>query len=201
MSLYPTGNWLSENFYETTAMDMAYIAVPGEYAEKKLTYTPTTGTNSCLAGFRMTWKDCLGVVNAGDKIHICLTIDYSGFDASNTDGTFKLFFQGALLKPDGLHDWTISNNATSALNSQQSLKSLVLSSSSGSFIYDTTFMLQDKLTEYISCNIGIRADYSNGKGTISMSNILIIPEKYRLPLKKCLREGEQYVVAGEFIEI
>lgn len=180
MSICSTGNWLSENFYETGAMNMAYVATPGEYTEKKLTYTPTTGTNSCLTGFRMTWKDYQHIIAANDTIHIYLTIDYSDFDMSNTVGTFNLFFQGAYVKSDGTFVWG-SNNATSALNIQKSLKTLVLSSSSGSFTYDTTFMLQDKLTEYVGCNIGIRSDYSNGKGMISMRNILITPEKYHLP--------------------
>ena len=53
-------------------------------------YTPGTGTNSCIDGYDVDLSSC----KSGDILYIRIRVDYNGLNASNTSGTFKIWFQG-----------------------------------------------------------------------------------------------------------
>lgn len=139
-------------------------------------YTPSTGTNSCMNMGK--WMVPEGAV-AGDTFFIRLTVQYSGFDRSNTGGTFRLLFQGSNYTSPTAAAWQGNNLVCSALNSKKNLTDVVLTGTSGTFTYETTFTLnQTFLDTYYGSNIGTRSDYSNGVGVLTIKDITIIPEEY-----------------------
>lgn len=132
-------------------------------------YTPNTGTNSTFYPFA-TYQDDL---EPGDTATIELDVLWDGFDTSNADGTFNLYFQGALFN-NNTGIWTVSNRYTAALNTAKNLKELVLNQANGMYHYiATTTALSAEQLSYERVNIGMRADYSNGKGTITIQNCYV----------------------------
>lgn len=162
-----------------------------------LSYTPTKSTNSCISAYRFYQADA-GVIT-GDTVTIELDVEWSGFDTSNTDGTFNIRFQGERYKPDGSYEWS-SNPYTTALNNKYYLKTLVLSSESGHYHYvATTETFTSDLADFSSMTIGLRSDYSNGTGKITLSNCKAYKTQYYLGEEKT-RMTSNEVIANEFIE-
>ena len=194
VSFTKSGIVTADVFYEADAMNDVNII-------DATSYTPTTGTNRCINPY--TWFYPEDTV-AGDIFRIFVTVQYSGFDTSNTSGTFMLRWQGANFTDSTTSVWQGTNGICAALNAKQGLKDLVLSSSSGIYTYETTYSIpQTFMDTYIGSRIGIRSDYSNGVGNITVSNCMIVPEKYSVtntpPLVK-MRVGENYIATYNYVE-
>ena len=171
----------SGEFVESSAVKNQFIGNTSSY------YTPSTGTNSCMNMGK--WMIPEGAV-AGDVYHIIATVVFSGFDSSSTAGTFRMLFQGANYTSPTSSAWQGANAVCSALNNYRNLTTTVLSATSGTYLYETSFTLTaDFLSTYYGSNIGTRSDYSNGTGSITIKDIRIIPEKYATtvtpPQNKC----------------
>ena len=186
----------SDNVYESSAMNL----VQQDQINDKYTYTPSTGTNSCVTGYTVDYSSC----KAGDKVYCRIKVEWSGFDTSNTDGTFAMRFQGANYNATtNTWDWKVNAIAPVALNNKQSLTSLVLSKSSGSavIISDAYAVTESYPSPYTKANVGIRTDYSNGSGIITISELEVIPEKYYINASSSLKVANNYVSSQDFIEI
>lgn len=181
--------------YESQAMELHYSSNPGDRDTKTYSYTPTTTANSTHRVIPVH-----GSLYPKDEVmHARFKVTWNGFDESNTDGTFNIYFQGLY--------YTNGSNATfytplgAKADSVQNLKSLVLSATSGEYIYDFTYSNIAYDTQE-----GVRCDYSNGTASISFSDITVIPEKYYISSTHqdnftALHMGSNYISAGEFIEI
>lgn len=139
------------------------------------TYTPTTAANSCtgVAYFKPTEGTL--------KYRIELDVAYTGFEAAPVEGkTFNIFFQGNNRKKDGTwpNPWSGTNYATTALNNLRSLKTTVLSATSGKYHYSASFtMVSAWFDTYDMSEIGVRSDYSNGTAKLTVSHVRIYPER------------------------
>lgn len=157
-------------------------------------YTPSTGTNSTLIGFRIPQD----TFKAGDTIAVEFDIEWSGFDESNENGTFAIRLQGAMRSQDGTSNW-VSNPYTNALSSIN-LKSLVLGSASGYYHYKAiTAALTETNLSYAGADVGIRSDYSNGTAHIKISNPHVYNTKNYLDSQKTLLSQDR-LLSKIFIE-
>ena len=139
-------------------------------------YTPSTGTNSCMNMGKWMVPD--GAV-AGDQFQIKMLVEYKNFDRSNTSGTFSMRWQGANYTSPTSSAWQGSNPVCGALNGVLSPTTVVLTATSGSYLYEAYFTLtSDFVSTYYGSNIGVRSDYSNGTGVLTVKNITIIPAQY-----------------------
>ena len=177
-------------------------SITNQFSGGSATYTPTTGTNSCAnAGYWDVPEDAVG----GTSYHIRVTVEYNGFDRSNTSGTFNIFFQGANRSRTEGWKWAGSNYPCGALNGVNALSTVVLSSTRGVYTYEADFVVpSDWLTTYSGSNIGLRSDYSNGTASITIKNISIIPTMYSTSISSppytSIRVGDSHITAHEFIE-
>lgn len=157
-------------------------------------YTPSTGTNSTLIGFRIP-QDTFEI---GDTIAVEFDIEWSDFDESNENGTFAIRLQGAMRSQDGTSNW-VSNPYTNALSST-SLKSLVLGSTSGYYHYKAiTAALTETNLSYAGADVGIRSDYSSGTAHIKISNPHVYNTKNYLDSQKTLLSQDR-LLSKIFIE-
>lgn len=197
MGITKSGIITSPNICESSAMNY----VDERYIGKSFQYTPSTGTNSCLGGFIVNYPNCI----PGEKIYISIKVEWNGFDTSNTNGTFSMYFQGATYNVStGEWEWAGHNNVSYALGG---LTSLVLSSLTGSAILKSSCIIDSqypsvRTREYL----GIRSDYSNGTGWIRISDLEVIPERYYVPKNQIggstsLHIGKDYISTGELCEI
>lgn len=196
MSIKKNGIITSPNIYESSAMNLHYETNPGDRDSRIYTFTPSTENNSCMRDIIVHGE----LYPANELMHAIFKVKWSGFDTSNTSGDFNIFFQGYYIRSDGTTNWwtSLSDDAS---NRYRNLKSLVLSSTSGEYIYNFTFR-NHPYTTYE----GIRSDYSNGTGTIEISDFIVIPEKYYIPETfaggtSSLHIGKDYISAGEIYEI
>lgn len=153
-------------FCEFDSINLSYIDTY-EDNPTSLSYTPSTGSNSCLTGYRIHQQS----LKAGDIVAIDLDLHWDGFDTSNVDGAFSLRFQGYAIKENDETRYWVSDQYGSALNKFKNLTSLVLSSPSGTFHYSVVVQITLDMLNYIYKMIGLRSDYSNGKGTVSIQNL------------------------------
>jgi hypothetical protein len=166
-------------------------------------YVPTTSTNSTMnIGKWMVPENAV----AGDIYRIILSVTFNGFDDSSTSGTFDIYFQGSVYnKTEAAWQWAGNNPVTTTLNNTKSLKTIVLSATSGSYLYETTFSLpQANVNTYTGMNIGVRSNYSNGTGKLTLTNMKVIPEKYATtltPPSYSIRIGENHIASNNFYEI
>lgn len=121
-------------------------------------YTPANVMNSCMG------KNITGF-EKGKQYYIELSIVWSGFKTNAADN-FSILAQGAAYD-DSAWVWSIGNPMTSALGN---FKTLVLSADSGEKLFKVKFTAN--CTGY---QLGCRADYSNGSGTITYKNIRVVP--------------------------
>lgn len=196
-SIYKTGIILSNEFDESDAMDI--ITSKGT-----MTYVPgKDATNSCLNPAAIVFDYNATATTANTIYRVIAKVSWSGFDTSSTAGTFAFRWQGSNRKISGsTWAWEGTNYVCTVLNNQYNLTNLVLSATSGSYIYDTTFTLPDTWrTTYDGSNIGFRADYSNGVGRITINDIRIILDKYSSSSNVKSHIGNDYIAGKEFIEI
>ena len=105
------------------------------------------------------------------KMRARFKVAWNGFD--NSSGNFNIYFQG-FYKIDGTAHW--GTPLGSSATGKADIHGLVLSSSSGEYIYDFIFN-----SEPYTAYEGIRSNYSIGTGTLKFSDFIVIPEKYYVP--------------------
>ena len=180
------GNIISDNIYEYKAMSI-FCDSNGTPLQNSVSYIPSTGVNSCMPQRTIS-------VETNVKYFIECTVFWSGFDTSNTSGTFNAWFQGS---QNG--GWNYGNAMTNALNNYKNLKELVLSATTGSYKYVTSFIVTN--SEIKTLGLSTRFDYSNGKGSVGISDVIIIPEKYYISDKIKMRLANDYITCNEIWEI
>ena len=191
MSIKKNGIITSPNIYESSAMNLHYDRNPGDRDSHTYSFTPSTGINSCMRDIIVHGE----LYPANEVMHARFKVSWNGFDANST---FNIFFQGYYNDGSTTNWWTpLGNEAKYVKN----LQGLILSSTTGEYIYDFIYH-NVPYTTYE----GYRADYSNGIGTISFSDFIVIPEKYYVPETfveggTSLRIGKDYISAGEIYEI
>ena len=165
------------------------------YQGKSYSYTPSTGNNSCMNNIIVNYSD----YTPGEKLYVKIDVEWSGFDETNTSGTFNIYFQGSQYSTSsGSFIWSGTNYACSALNKAQPLKNLVLSSTTGKKTIVGSFISNTYPSEYNRAYIGIRTDYSNGTAKLKISNAEVIPEKYYI--SNNFQMGKNYLTANQIIE-
>lgn len=187
---------ISNEFDESDAMDI--ISAKGT-----MSYVPAKDTsNSCLNTANIIF-DYDNDITSSTLFRIIATVSWSGFDSSSTAGTFSIYWQGSNhVISSASWAWEGTNYITNALNSYQNLTTIVLSSNTGTFTYDTTFSLPDSWrSTYNGSNIGFRSNYSNGVGRITVNNIIIINDKYSSSSNIKAHIGNNYIASKEIIEV
>lgn len=161
------GNAIVPNLYECKAMSI-FVDGNGMALQNSVTYTPNTGSNSCMPERVVT-------VTPNVKYYIECTLTWNGFTKTNSGGTFDMWFQGT--QNDG---WTTGNPVADSLNNIKRPRDVVLSKTTGVYTYKTTFTSTS--TSITKFGISMRSDYSNGTAWVTLSDILIVPEKYYIDL-------------------
>lgn len=154
-------------------------------------YTPTASvTNSCMGRY------ITGFVK-GKSYVIDMTVIWSGFKTDVADN-FNIVSQGSCY--DGTSwSWNYSNPMCNAINNLKGFKDLVLSADSGSKRYVATFSITSDCT---GLELGCRTNYSNGKGTITYSNIRVVPaDNYVDGSTSAGKLTDDSIVMDNFIEM
>lgn len=189
VNLSNTGIISSGEFIEMGSCD--FIEKASGYTEY---WTPTTANNSNIFLYNID----LDNLNVGDAIVVELDFEWNGFDESNTDGTFYIYFQCACYKHEDETEYWEIGNISDALNKVVSPKTLVLSSTVGYYHYIAEATITEINKEYNYATIGIRSDYSNGTGTIRITNGHVFKKSDYLRNEKT--RFDSYVESKEFIE-
>lgn len=185
----------ADTFYESWAEQIQATT------QEVTTYTPSTGTNSCISdGYR---RVMFTNYVAGDTFAVTITIKYNGFDTSNTAGTFSLRFQGTNYNTSAAAwQWAGSNPINAALNAHRNPKTEVLSKTSGTYTYKTYFILSSAFRDtYSGSGVGVRSDYSNGTATLTITDFVVTPIKSSNSGNKQAKIGDNYITAEQFYEI
>lgn len=193
-----SGIILSNEFDESDVMDL----ITSRSATQS--YVPAKDTsNSCMSGAATILYDYSSGITSATVLRITATISWSDFDSSSTAGTFKTRWQGSNHNvSESAWQWAGNNYACTALNNAVDLTALVLSATSGTYVYDTTFSLADSfISTYDGSQIGIRTDYSNGVGRLTIHDIKIINDKYSSTSATKAHIGDDFVAGRELIEI
>lgn len=192
-SVNKNGLILSTEFNESDAM---YIAKNG-----KTSYVPNTGTNSCMNSLGVRF-DYTGTT-VDTVYRVIAKVSWSGFDTSNTSGTFNMWWQGANYNTaNAAWEWKGTNYICNALSNQYNIKNLVLSAASGSYTYDTTFTLPQTYRDtWSGSNVGFRADYSNGTGKITVHEIIVLPDEYSSTGNVKAHMSNTHMSCGNIVEI
>ena len=193
---FKTGVISTSDIYESDGMN-TYT-----YANTPISFTPNTGTNSCSGQY--TWYTPDGAVT-GDVFRIFVTIDYNGFDTSNTAGTFDMWWQGSVYdNTTETWKWEGNCNIAYTLNNVRP-KTVVLSSTKGTYTWEQTMALsENNATRYVGQHLQLRSDYSNGTGTLTIRDFKVILDKYSVSTTPPIireREGDDYIAVEEFMEL
>lgn len=193
-----TGVVNTSNFYESDAMNIMTSGKSGGYVPVK------DAQNSCTNIAYIKYD--LNEVTNTTVFRVIAKVRWSGFDSSSTAGTFGLWWQGSSFNTANQSwEWKGGNHITNALNNQYYPTQLVLSASSGQYVYDTTYIVSGTwLDTWSGSYIGFRSDYSNGVGRITVDDIKIIYDKYSVSYKTPTikaRFGKSYLSSEEIIEI
>ena len=161
-------------------------------------YTPGTGTNSCIDGYDVDLSSC----KSGDILYIRIRVDYNGLNASNTSGTFKIWFQGTSYNSSEGWNWNHGNIITEALGD---ITSIVSGNNGCTILHKSTIVPSSIPAAYTMVYVGLRSDYSNDTGSIKISELEVIPSKYYVPETPTssipsLHLGKEYVSAREIYE-
>lgn len=154
-------------------------------------YTPTASVdNSCME------RNITGF-EKGKSYVIDMTVIWSGFKTDVADN-FNIGSQGSCY--DGTSwSWNYGNPMCNAINNLKGFKDLVLSADSGSKRYVATFSITNDCTGF---QLGCRTNYSNGKGTITYSNIRVVPaDSYVDGLTSAGKLTDDSIVMDNFIEM
>lgn len=183
------GNAIVPNLYECKAMSI-FVDGNGMALQNSVTYIPSTGSNSCMPERVVT-------VTPNVKYYIECTLTWNGFTKTNSGGTFDMWFQGT--QND---DWGNANPVTVALNDIKRPRDVVLSKTTGVYTYKATFTSTS--TSITKFGISMRSDYSNGTAWVTLSDILIVPEKYYIDLLSSnsvnTKFHNTYISCNEIIE-
>ena len=161
-------------------------------------YTPGTGIDSCISGYLVDLSNC----KSGDILYIRIRLDYSGLNASNTSGTFGMWFQGASYNSSEGWNWNRGNIITEALGD---ITSIVSGNNGCTILHKSTVVPSSIPAAYTKVYVGLRSDYSNGTGSIGISELEVIPSKYYVPETPTsnmpsFHLGKEYVSAREIYE-
>lgn len=181
----------SDNLYDYNNLNIAYSASGTSTDGISYIYTPSTEVNSCIQGYRIQYDD---VPNCR-RFKIIIDVEWSGFDTSNTSGTFGMWWQGVVYDRKA-NTWVWkTNTCCNELNKAYRPNKLVLSAESGNYRYETVFTISDStLASYSMARVGLRTDYSNGTGWIRISNIQVVPfldNTYEMKVKT-LDDGSEW---------
>ena len=188
---------LSQNFYENGNIEdkfgLAYNTTRGEYIGKEWSFTPTTADNSTFQFALVQQAEA-----PKKQYHLSLTVEWSGFDTSNTRGTFDIYWQEYWFRISD-ETWQWSNTPIGkALDSNMRLYDMVLSAESGIYQYEVDFTTSSDI-KYSWMRL--RSNYSNGTGKLKFSNLSIVPKQYYLDNKSKVKSGNDYIISNEIIEI
>lgn len=161
-------------------------------------YTPGTGTNSTVDGYDVDLSSC----KPGDILYIRIRIDYNGLNASNTSGTFGIWFQGASYNSSEGWSWDRGNLIAQALGD---ITSIVSGNNGCTILHKSVTVSSSVLSAYTMVRVGLRSDYSNGTGSIKISELEVIPSKYYVPETPTSNTpsfhlGKEYISAREIHE-
>lgn len=190
-SVKKNGNISTSNLYEYKSMSI-FVDENGNALQDSVTYTPTTSTNSCMPERRIA-------ITPNVKYYIECRLTWNGFSKTNSDGnTFNMWFQGS--QNNGL--WSYNNAMTVALGVVKNPRELVLSATSGTYVYKTSFTSTD--TAVTNLGLSMRSDYSNGTAWVTLSNVIVIPDKYYVDLLSSnttkTKFQNTYISCNEIIE-
>ena len=158
--------------------NFAWNLVKGTGTAKE--FTPQANVNNSTTVFyKLDLSDNLP--SLGDKFTISCDIEWTQF-TQGTGGTFSWWFQGST---DG--SWNYDNPFMAALQGVQPSKDTLLNSS-GSKHLSTNCTISAALVGKKIFEIGIRFNYSDGTGTIKISNLKIAKEDKPSPW--CLHPDE-----------
>ena len=166
-------------------------------------YTPGTGTNSCIDGYDVDLSSC----KPGDTLYIRIRVDYNGLDASNTSGTFRIWFQGPSYNSSEGWNWNHGNIIASLSSDALSDITSIVSGNNGyTILHKSVTVSSSALSEYTMVRVGLRSDYSNGTGSIKISELEVIPSKYYVPETPTsnmpsFHLGKEYISAREIYEL
>lgn len=188
----------SSDIYESSSMNLVVDPFV------KHSFVPTANLqNSTMRGYTVDYSSC----NPGDVIYVRIKVEWSGFETDIPDN-FMIKFQGPLMKKgttdqNNQDNLSWSNYTANYITKEQDLAKLIEANpSGGTAIIETTVPVRSDVPEvYDREFIGARADYSNGIGKITLSNLEVIPEKYYSgPLKSSLKIGSDYMSVKEIYE-
>lgn len=162
-------------------------------------YTPETGTNSCITGYDVDLSSC----KPGDTLYIRIRLDYNGLNASNTSGTFRIWFQGSSYNSSEGWNWNHGNIIAEALGN---ITSIVSGNNGCTILHKSATVSSSVLSAYTKVRVGLRSDYSNGNGSIKISELEVIPSKYYVPEiptsnMPSFHLGKEYISAREIYEL
>lgn len=201
MSILKQGIITSNDFVEGNIATYGMVSYKGNCAS----YIPKKDTdNSCNTPIPVKFDYDNYNVTDTTVFRIIVIVSWSGFDSSSTAGTFSIFWQGSKhIKTT--NEWTWSGGSqiiTNALTSNMRLTRLVLSANQGSYIYNTTFTLPSSFRDtYDGQNVGIRTNYSNGVGQISVDSLQVLLDRYSVTSDIKTRIGSNYIACSSFNEI
>ena len=192
----------NNEFDESEAMNLVLDNSIGQKAYFTYSYTPAKDTiNSCL---RPCYVDFSVIPNLSTSttLRAIIQVTWSGFDTSSTAGTFAMYWSGDNFKiSTNAWAWEGTNPIMAAISAKYDIKNLVLSATSGSYIYDVTFNLtQSYINTYSRARIGVRTDYSNGTAKFSMDKIILIEDKYSSTSSTKAHMGQDFMAGASFIE-
>lgn len=194
MGVCKTGTWIENEIHEFNAVE--------NYDSNTYSYIPTKDVqNSCLNGWTVDLSQySSSVINLTIRIEI--DIDYEGFDFSTAAGTAKLYWQGSNYSiVENAWKWAGTNYLTTALNNQQNLLNLVNGTGSGTYHYNNTIVIPVSWWEtYSQSHVGVRCDYSNGIGKITLKNLKVYLDD-EFGNGNARINSNQNIIANNFIEI
>lgn len=173
-----------------------FIEMGGSLISKSSgTYTPSTGTNSCM---NIGAVDLSSVADLGVPIVITVEFDFTwtNFTGHSGNGTFDMWFQGSnRKKEDNSFVWAGTNYTCLALTRPANLIKGALTGGSYHYKVNNTIPVS-WFNTYNGSNFGVRTDYSNGTGSVTISNLSI---SYGA-LEKNASIANKYIEANNFYE-
>ena len=194
MAIYKNGIWSANEIHEFNAVQT--------YNSNTYAYTPTKdATNSCVAGWQVDLTP-YSTLGRNVTIRVEVDVEYSGFDNSSTAGTFKMWWQGSNYSiADQAFKWAGTNYLASALGNEKDPTVLVNGTGTGTYHYNNTITIPSSwFNTYLKSNLGLRTDYSNGVGTITLRNLKVYLES-EFGQGKAKINNNQNLVVNSFIEI
>ena len=117
------------------------------YRNSSYSYTPGTGTNSSIDGYDVDLSTC----KSGDTLYIRIRVVYNGLDASNTSGTFGIWFQGASYNSSEGWSWNRGNIITQALGD---ITSIVSGNNGCTILHKSVTVSSSVLSAYTMVRVG-----------------------------------------------